>query len=380
MANEPKLKKVDWDSLSEKGKNDLEITEWLDEKYSNIKNKLFNDNKKITLKEVETEILHFLNGYDLTKKDSTTRKNKFLKKVNELIHYHEKKVLAVFTLDAVQLYKIIEAIEAFIDEIEINVEENNIRITCMDPSRIMLMEARFFPQYYQHFKNGKIGLNVDDLAMILQTSTPEKAMTTILIGEENVFTSIYSHAYKSTIEDIIRLLDIDMEEIPIENLLKIQYPFRFQINQEQYAHIIKKIEVLSEIVNVKITTDLLKCSGVGQIGNRDIYFKKNMIKEIQLRNIDVDDEFKKDPHAEGAFSLTFLKSFQKMVNQLAKDHHAKCYVQTGHPLKIKLKIPLHDYTKKQDFGVFKIVFWLAFRAEEGDDDDEEVNEAFENEL
>ncbi len=293
---EIKNTKLNLESFNDIGKRDGEIKNKLEE----IKNKDFSScDIEVFLKEtngftddfqqyIEEKLDVIFSLYNLKSNDIITRKNKFLEDLRISLDLNlNKKILSQITLDSVQLYALIKGLSNMTDEVVIYIEKDHICIPFMDPSRIQLTKVIIKSENYKFFRTGAVGVNLDDFAKILNTSSSEKAMTTLVFGTEKIFLSVYSNKFKNTIDDELFLLDLDMEEVPLDNLLKIEYPFKIKISKEKFIHVLKKMGIHSEIIDFKVDQKKIEFYQTGQIGNRSVTFKKGTIKSLEFKGREI---------------------------------------------------------------------------------------------
>jgi len=146
------------------------------------------------------------------------------------------------------------------------------------------------------------------------------------------------------------LLDSEFEEVPLENLGKIEYPNIITIDPEILVEAIKDAEIYGEILNFKISEGqgvTFSCSG--QIGE--------MNYELGLDEL-IDPEIHEDCSA--AYSLTFLKAILKIASITEK---LEISLRMDHPLKMEFTL--------LEGGELK--YWLAPRCEEESYDDEDMD-------
>ena len=149
----------------------------------------------------------------------------------------------------------------------------------------------------------------------------------------------------------LALIDLDREDIPMDNLLKIEYPAKWVIDTDFLIEAIKDAEIYSEILNMKAVKDEgLIFSSTGQIGEMEY-------------SISIDDLIQSEIEetCSGAYSLTFLKAILKMA-----------------PITEKLEVSLKtDHPLKMIFGLLEggeLNYFLAPRVEEADFDDDDMDE------
>lgn len=250
---------------------------------------------------------------------------------------------------------IVETLASIIDETEFRVSPSEFTISAMDPSRICLLKLSIKKENFDDYKcskDSKIGLNLDDLDKILKRSSSNDTIE-IDFNEEEQKIKIKMTREESTRSRTfsLALLDIEYEEIPMDNLLKIEYPSTWTIDPEFLVEAIKDAEIYSEILNMKAQKDQgLNFSSSGQIGE--------MNYEISLDDL---LNYTIDETSSGAYSLTFLKAILKIASITEK---LEISLKTDHPLKMIFNI-LEGGT---------LNYFLAPRVEEPEFDDDDMDE------
>jgi proliferating cell nuclear antigen len=250
---------------------------------------------------------------------------------------------------------IVETLSSIIDETEFRVSPKEFTISAMDPSRICLLKLSIKKTNFDEYKcskESKVGLNLDDLDKILKRSS---ANDTVVIDfnekDQKIKIKMQNEDSKRTRTFSLALLDIEIEEIPMENLLAIEYPTKWVIDSNFLVEAIKDAEIYSEILNVKaVENSGLVFSSSGQIGEMEY-------------NLDNDELIESDigETCSGAYSLTFLKAILKLGPITDK---LEISLKTDHPLKM-----MFDLLEGGELSYF-----LAPRVEEAEFDEEDMDE------
>lgn len=256
------------------------------------------------------------------------------------------------------LRAIIETLSSIIDETMIVVTPKEFTIEAMDPSRICLLKLVIKKEGFDDYecnKACKIGLNLDDFDKILKRSSSNDSITLeYQEDEQKIKIKMKREGSTRTRTFSLALIDIEYEEVPMDNLLKIEFDAIWDMNIDHFNEALKDAEIYSEILNLKATEDEgLLFSSSGQIGEMEY-------------NFDLEDLFEPDISGEnkGAYSLTFLKSILKIA---AITENFKISLKTDHPLKI-------------EFGLLEgggLKYFLAPRVEEPEfdaPDDDDIDE------
>ncbi|MFX1390544.1 MAG: proliferating cell nuclear antigen (pcna) [Promethearchaeota archaeon] len=251
---------------------------------------------------------------------------------------------------------IVETLASIIDETEFRVTPKEFTITAMDPSRICLLKLTIKKENFDEYKcdkESKVGLNLDDLDKILKRSaTNDSVDIDYNESEEKIKIKMQREGMSRTRTFSLALLDIEIEEIPMDNLLKIEYPSTWVIDTEFLVEAIKDAEIYSEILNIKaIEGQGLNFSSTGQIGE--------MIYDLSEEDL-IDAKISET--SSGAYSLTFLKAILKIASITEK---LEISLKTDHPLKMIFNL--------LEGG--ELNYFLAPRVEEAEfDEDDDMDE------
>ncbi|TFF97328.1 MAG: hypothetical protein EU547_04575 [Promethearchaeota archaeon] len=275
------------------------------------------------------------------------------------------------------------------DECEFQISHEGIESTFFDSQRILLGKVEFKADTFRFFKDGKISINLNDLAKILKASKSENAITTIIFCEMELRSIKHSTEISIPIKDTLRGLDLEFEEIPMENLLALKYPFMFQLRKEQFLYILKHTDIHSEVLSIKATPEQLRFAQSGQIGNRVIPLNKKDIEQLSFdpdllktkndnNNENEDKESNEDqedilPHeAFATFSLFFIRLISKMTTLLDSKDSLTFHLKTDHPLEVEVAFPL-EHIQQGEIGQFSIRNFIACRTLD-EDELEELDE------
>lgn len=247
---------------------------------------------------------------------------------------------------------LIETLASIIDETELVVTPKEFIITAMDPSRICLLKLSIKKKDFDEYKcekETKIGLNLDDFDKILKRCGPKDSIQITFKDEEQKIKVVMireGNARKRTFS--LALIDLEIEDIPMDNLLGIEYPSSWLIDTNFIIESVKDAEIYSEILQMKaIEKKGLIFASYGQIGEM----------EYELGSEEL-AEFKSIGSNTGSYSITFLKNVLKLANITEK---LEISLKTDHPLKMHFDL--------LEGG--KLDYFLAPRVEEPDFDEED---------
>jgi len=334
------------------------------------------------LESLKTKIATFFEKYSSVK--DTIYESIISQSFEPLLERLVIKPYGKITLNTFQLFKIFESISKIESEIQIKCTPEQVNIVFMDPSRILLSIGFLSADTYSFYKEGKVSINAEDFAKLLNCAKKELCNSTLFFGKDQLFIQTESQKYQSNLLDRFNYIELDLEEAPTENLENIDYPLKFQINPDQFQYILKKINEVSEIVEFEGSSDRLLFSGSGARAERTITFSK---RDLSLIEYESSNENDRDYEA-SAHSLTFLKAINSYSQLLEKDGVITFYMKYDHPIKVVYEINLTQVesnnihsssskVKEIPIGSFKATTYLAPRALEKQD--EEFDEDIEDE-
>ena len=228
---------------------------------------------------------------------------------------------------------------------------------------------------------------MDDLARLLKTSKSEKAISTIIFTETGLKITKQSTELNIPINDTISSLDLEFEEIPMETLLSLKYPFTFALRKEQFEYILKHTDIHSEILGIEVSPERLEFGQHGQVGTRNIPLEKQDLEDFSFDptllatenpedNAENEDREEQNPlphEALASYSLAYLKFVAKMIYLLDKKDTFMFHMKTDHPLLVEITLPL-NHIGKGEVGTFSIRNFIACRDRDGDIDDDGLEE------
>jgi len=244
---------------------------------------------------------------------------------------------------------LVETLATIIGDVKFSIIPGVFTARAMDQSKICLLEVKLPESSFDEYKcddTFEIGLKLEDLDKILKRSSPKD---TLIISykeqEQKIKLSMKYPDANRTRTFILALLDLDIEEIPMEKLHSIDYDTTWSIDPDFLLEAIKDAEIYSEILNIKSEEGQgLVFSSSGQIGE--------MTYELGLEEL-LEPIF--NGKQVGAYSLTFLKSILKLSSITEK---LEVSLKTDHPLKMTFSL-IEGGT---------VSYFLAPRVEENDNE------------
>jgi proliferating cell nuclear antigen len=253
------------------------------------------------------------------------------------------------------LRTLIDTLSSIIDETEIQITEDAFLIKAMDPSRICLIKIEITKEHWDGYEcsgDYTIGLNLDDLSKIMKRSSSKDTIKLSFAPEDQKIKIIMESLEKGKIRTFsLAILDIDIEDVPLDNLLSIEYPTKWAIPTNFLTEALRDAEIYSEILNLQaIENEGLKFSAYGQIGEMEYFLGIEDLIDLQV-----------DEGAKGSYSVIFLKAVTKLS---AITEELEMALKTDHPLKMIFSL--------LEGG--ELSFFLAPRVEDTEFDEDEMEE------
>lgn len=363
-----------WDELSKKGEIESELnarignlideyTQVTPETIFNLNSSSFSfcDEFHSKLNEKLDEI--FAQYPQFSSKEIKQRKTKYMDQVHDKLYkIHIKKVESEITFEAYSLLKLVKALNEIISEAKFNSNKEGVFIEIMDPSRICLIRIKLFNESYQFFQEGSFCLNIEDLKNILFCESNDKSFTTLEFGNEKLYITIRSQKFDSTIPRTLEHLDLQLEDIPLEMLKNIHYPFSFALNRDQFLYTMKNSGKYSEIVDITAdnTNDenTVMFSEEGQIGSGGVQWKRSKLGNFTFHKEQLEKEFLekmlKEQKCSSCHSFTFLAWLRKLAEILQRTDLITFSIRADHPMKVEMQF--------DKLGSSSLEYYLAPRA------------------
>ncbi len=381
--------KYNWDELAEKGNNYEQIRIALNSLETHCiglsKAEIYADDnafKKDFTQDLEAKLDQIFEESSLPESDNNSMRKEFLKNLKttlELIVL--KRAYAQITFSQFHLHKFFEALDTFVDEIEIEITKKELKINTTDSSRIGLMEIIFGNKSYQFFRAGKVGINVENLKKKLKGQN-DNSEVVLVFTETLLEIIITSPKRKRTIKRTLNAIDFEKHEVSIDCLSNLVHPYTFEMTKDDFGDLMNNSGYYSEIIDIDVNQQRVIFKESGGEGSSEIgYKKKNLVsltfneKEL-LKEIEETQDQNRLPKLKqtlaekvslGSYSLTFLK--------IVKSFSAILDLTDKITISILSDTPLKVHTTFKKLNKTSLTFYLAPRVPEPDfDEDEDKDE------
>ena len=172
------------------------------------------------------------------------------------------------------ILKFFDALSMFVNEIEIKIEQNAVSIVTTDLSRIGLMEIIFNSKFYQFYRTGKVGINVEDFSNKLKC-TNDNSEVRLIFSEQLLEMHITSPKRKRTIKRTLNTIAFEPQCNSIGSLNGIVAPYTFEMIKDDSNDLMKNSGYYSEIIEVKVDGKCVFFNESSQQGESEIFYKKN---------------------------------------------------------------------------------------------------------
>lgn len=204
-----------------------------------------------------------------------------------------KKAFAQITFSQFHLFKFFEALDSFVDEIEIEITENEIKIVTSYPSRIGLMEMIFNNKIDQFYRAGKVGVNVENLKKKLKGFN-DNSEVVLVFTEKILEMVITSPKRKRTIRRTLIPIDFEKQDIPIDTLNRIVNPYTFEMTKNDFVDLMNNSGYYSEIINIIVNLQLVIFRESGDEGSSEIDYKKKNLVSLKFNEKELLNEIEQE--------------------------------------------------------------------------------------
>jgi proliferating cell nuclear antigen len=206
------------------------------------------------------------------------------------------------------LKKIIEAIRELVGDVNIDCDENGLKLQAMDSSHVSLCALTMRSDGFDHYRCDKpksLGINTLNLSKILKCAGNEDVIT--LKAEEGVdsLSMVFDAPNQEKISEFdLKLMDIDAEHLGIPDT---SYKCNVRMPSAEFQRIIRDLGVLGDTCTITVTKEGIRFSTNGDLGRGNIMLKQHTSVDKEEDAVVIDMQ---EP-VELNFALRYLTLFTK---------------------------------------------------------------------
>ena len=232
---------------------------------------------------------------------------------------------------------VISAVSTLVEEATFEATIEGVSFRGMDPSHVALIDISWPNSAFEKYDcdgDVKFGVRIDEFSKLIKRAEKSDSIE-INISEDNMLhVSIGKNKkYK------MRLIESSASDTPLP---KISYDSKITLSSVSLDKILGDIEVVSDYLIIKATSDNVEFSGKGDSGEAVINLEKGM---EGLEEVSVTQE------SSGTYSLEYLNPIVKAVGSTAGS--ITCEFSSAKPLRVEFKVA----------NIGRIHFYLAPRVE-----------------
>jgi proliferating cell nuclear antigen len=235
-----------------------------------------------------------------------------------------------------ELKNVLESMNTLVDEINFEIDEDSLRVRCMDPSHIALIDvvlpnAMF--DYYEVAGKHNFGVRGAELLKVLKTFDPKETLK-VLINDGELELNGYEEKAN------MRLIETGTPSTPLP---KLNFNTKVTLGNNALKKL-EKIQVVSEYVTfTSERTNKITMFGKGDSGSKTLSFEHG---SDDVENIEIREESK------ATYSLDYLLKITKII---AKNSGSATFEYSS-------KMPLRVEQRIGTIG--RIHFYLAPRVQD----------------
>ena len=232
---------------------------------------------------------------------------------------------------------VISSITTLVEEATFEATVEGITFRGMDPSHVALIDISWPNSAFEKYNcdsDIKFGVRVDEFSKVIKRAEKKESIE-ISISDDNMLQILIGKNKKWS----MRLIEGSASDTPLP---KISYDSKIGLSSSTFDKILGDIDVVSDYLSIKTTTNNAEFSGKGDSGEAVINFEKGM---EGLEEITVNQE------CTGTYSLEYLNPIVKAMGSTSDS--IICEFSSGKPLRIEFKVS----------NIGRIHFYLAPRVE-----------------
>ena len=232
---------------------------------------------------------------------------------------------------------VISSITTLVEEATFEATVEGITFRGMDPSHVALIDISWPNSAFEKYNcdsDIKFGVRVDEFSKVIKRAEKNESIE-ISISDDNMLQILIGKNKKWS----MRLIEGSASDTPLP---KISYDSKIGLSSSTFDKILGDIDVVSDYLYIKTSTNNAEFSGKGDSGEAVINFEKGM---QGLEELTVNQE------CTGTYSLEYLNPIVKAMGNTSDS--IICEFSSGKPLRIEFKVS----------NIGRIHFYLAPRVE-----------------
>jgi len=232
---------------------------------------------------------------------------------------------------------VISSITTLVEEATFEATVEGITFRGMDPSHVALIDISWPNSAFEKYNcdsDIKFGVRVDEFSKVIKRAEKNESIE-ISISDDNMLQILIGKNKKWS----MRLIEGSASDTPLP---KISYDSKIGLSSSTFDKILGDIDVVSDYLYIKTSTNNAEFSGKGDSGEAVINFEKGM---QGLEELTVNQE------CTGTYSLEYLNPIVKAMGSTSNS--IICEFSSGKPLRIEFKVS----------NIGRIHFYLAPRVE-----------------
>jgi len=232
---------------------------------------------------------------------------------------------------------VISSITTLVEEATFEATVEGITFRGMDPSHVALIDISWPNSAFEKYNcdsDIKFGVRVDEFSKVIKRAEKNESIE-ISISDDNMLQILIGKNKKWS----MRLIEGSASDTPLP---KISYDSKIGLSSSTFDKILGDIDIVSDYLYIKTSTNNAEFSGKGDSGEAVINFEKGM---QGLEELTVNQE------CTGTYSLEYLNPIVKAMGSTSNS--IICEFSSGKPLRIEFKVS----------NIGRIHFYLAPRVE-----------------
>ena len=210
---------------------------------------------------------------------------------------------------------LIEAINAVVTETNIYIDAEAMTLTAMDSVRVAMMSMKIMKDDFEVFElpnpvpaefRLKIGINLTDLLKIIKRADSNDIITLEIANDtadKLIHLSMLKEGTTRAKKFSLRMIDIDEDKIPFDQLMSIPLSDRFSINTEFLAEAFADSLIYTDGITVIANDKGIMLKNEGAVGAFEYELEKNDLIYAELPN-----------QCENTFTIVKLQSLLKITS------------------------------------------------------------------